>query len=82
MSNDANRVSSVCPPKLEKPEEFIQRRRRINALIRQDDPTLITVSEKTVGVNKEKMSDWEKNSAKEKCNLVLFIGDSVLEKTR
>lgn len=59
-------------PKLEKPLDFIQKKRRINAFIRKDDLKLVALSPKPSGegVTNEPIDQWEQKLVKAKSNIV------------
>ena len=69
-------------PKLEKPEDFIQWKRRTHAFLRRDDPLLVGLSDAPPKEPENIYLSWLKKSTKAKCNIVLSLGDTALSQTR
>ena len=75
-------AASVKLPRPEKPEDFIQWKRRMKAYIRRDDPLLLGLSEKPENFSPDTHSQWLKRSVKAKSNITLSLGDAPMSRTR
>ena len=80
MSNSD--AASVKLPKLEKPEDFSQWKRRMKAYIRRDDPLLVGLSEKPENFSPTTHANWLKRSVKAKSNITLSVGDATMSRTK
>ena len=75
-------AGSVKLPRLEKPEDFIQWKRRMKAYIRRDDPLLLGLSQKPENFSPTSHANWLKKSVKAKSNITLSLGDAPMSRTR
>jgi len=79
---DAESSSIVKLPRLNKPADYIQWKRRLYAFLRRDDPPLVGPKEDPNQASEAERQEWLKRSIKAKSNIILSLGDSALAQTR
>lgn len=69
-------------PKLEKPADYIQWRRRVKAYLRKDDYLLTCFTKRPQESGQEVSLNWDYKNANAKSIIILTLGVSVPAKTR
>lgn len=67
---------------LVRPQDFLQWRRRVRAVLSREDRTLVCLEESPLVASCDSYKTWVSMNAKGKFTIVLCLGDSTVTKTR